>query len=271
MERTLRILESGLLAGMGVFMAVFAWSDRYWQFINPKYAWLTFIAGVLITLVALAGFSRPQRRPRLSEILSVALFLGIALTALLGPSPFDMGDATGQAASDDGQFSADGFTGGSITLQYDDEAKPAAEIRYQGRPFTRINLAELLNGEDGGWVKAGDGYAFQGMVLRSPELDKKGYIAVGRLFIFCCFADAVGVTALVKVDQVESYTAGTWVNVLGILREGDPLPGKTARVPGAFSSARSDAWTVTAVKIEKQAAPGIPFMLEVRDRKPFAY
>jgi len=257
---------------MGLFMAVFAWSDRYWQFINPKYSWLTFAAGILIALVGLAGYSRPLRKPRPTEMLSIAVFLGIALTALLSPNPFATEGAARQTDfTNDGQFSSDDFTGGSMTLQYDDAAKPLSEVVYQDRIFTRINLAELLNGEIGGWAKAGEGYAFQGMVLRSPELDEKGYIAVGRLFIFCCFADAVGVTALVKVDRAESYTAGTWVDVLGILRKDDPLPGKTARVPGAFSAARSDIYTLTAVRIKKQAVRGIPFMLEVRDRKPFAY
>ena len=271
-----RILESCLLTGMGVFMAVFAWSDRYWQFINPKYSWLTFTAGLLIALAGLARFRRSERTPRVGEMLSIAVFLGIALAALLSPNPFVPEQAPARTGFDDngfddGGFAPDGFTGGSMSLEYDEAARQAGEVAHQGRTFTRINLAELLNGEDGGWVEEGDGYAFQGMLLRAPELDAAGYVAVGRLYVFCCFADAVGVTALVKVDRPEAYVSGTWVNVLGILRRGDPLPGRTVRVPGAFSSARSEASVLAAVKIEKRPVQGLPFMLEVRDRKPFAY
>ena len=87
MGRFVHLLEACLLTGMGVFMAVFAWSDRYWQFINPKYSWLTFAAGLLIVLAGLARFRRPGRTPRPSEMLSIAVFLGIALTALLCPQP----------------------------------------------------------------------------------------------------------------------------------------------------------------------------------------
>lgn len=276
MGRFARILESCLLTGMGVFMAIFAWSDRYWQFINPKYSWLTFAAGLLIALAGLARFRRSGRMPRPSEMLSIAIFLGIALTALLCPNPFAPEETPARTGFDDngfddGGFAADGFSGGSMSLEYNEAARPTGEVAHQGRTFTRINLAELLNGEDGGWVRDGDGYAFQGTLLRAPELDKKGYVAVGRLYVFCCFADAVGVTALVKVDRPEDYVSGTWVNVLGILRRGDPLPGKTLRVPGAFSSARSDAHVLSAVKIDKRPVQGLPFMLEVHNRKPFAY
>lgn len=273
-----RFLESALLAGMGVFMAGFALSDRYWQLLNPKYSWLTFTAGVLVVLVGLAGFLRTQRKARPTEIGALLVFLCTALIALTGPSPFTHG---GPAAGGPAEGLADalgdalpaprGFSGGSLTMEYDPSAQPAPEVDFGGRTFTRLNLAELLAGEDEGWTVAGEGYAVQGALIRTPELDQAGYVAVGRLLVFCCLADAVGVAALVQVDDPEAYRMGDWVNVLAIQEEGDPLPGRTIGIPGAFNVVRSETHHLRAVKVRPASPEGIPFIMEVRNESPFAY
>ncbi len=45
MNTLLRFIETFLLVTMGTFMVWLAFSSSYWQFINPKYAWLTITAG----------------------------------------------------------------------------------------------------------------------------------------------------------------------------------------------------------------------------------
>lgn len=265
MALLLRGLEAGLLTAMGLFMAVFALSDAYWQLLNPKYSWLTFGAGAAVILVGVGAFFHAGRRPRLSELLSIAVFLCLALAATTASDSLVGGMAETAPAARPG-----GFVGGSLTLHYEEEAV-VPEVSYMGESFIRMNLAELLSGEEGGWTEAGGRYAVQGMVLRTPETDAAGYIGVGRLFIYCCLADAVGVVALVKVDAPQTYRSGSWVRALGILEEGAPFADAALRVPGSLSSARSDRFVLRGVEVEETPVEGVPFILDMKKESPFAY
>ena len=263
----LRSLEACLLASVGVFMAAFALSDAYWQILNPKYSWLTFVAGVIVVLVGIAGFFHAERKPRPSELLSIAVFLCLALVATLAPNSLVGETGEEELIPRNGR----GYVGGSLTLHYEDEAVPLPVVTFEGETFTRINLAELLAGEDGGWVEPGGRYAVQGAVIRTPEMDAASYVGLGRLFIYCCFADAVGVVALVKVDNPEEFRAGSWVRALGILRKGAPFPGLALRMTGSLSTARSERFVLHGVDVEKAPMVGVPFILGIKEESPFEY
>jgi hypothetical protein len=270
MATFLRVIQSCLLAIMGGGMAWFAASDAYWRLLNPKYAWLTFLGGALLLIVAAALFRDRERRVRISELSAVAAFLGLALAAALAPAPF-----TGQAPAPDAAAQAapshGGFVGGSMTLHYDDDAVPPPEIAFNGREYTRLNLAELLAGEDGGWSRAGGRYAVQGVIHRTPALDAAGCLSLRRLFVYCCLADAVEVTLLVRVANPAFYREGAWVHVLGVLSPEDDVAGLARRAGGGLSSAASEKYLLDAVRIKEGPVEGVPFILAVRDAKPFEY
>lgn len=194
-----RFLESCLLIWSGAFMLVLAHSSAYWRFLNPKYDWLTIVAGAALVLLGFACLFHRARRPRADELAALMVFAALAGAAFALPNPFfDEPPAT--------------FTGAEAREEI------APRITLGGREYVRINIAELLAHEGRNTLTAGGRYALRGRVARTPELDAAGYIAVNRLLIACCFADASGVGYLVRVDTPQNFTPGQWVRVAGTLR-----------------------------------------------------
>ena len=74
-----------------------------------------------------------------------------------------------------------------MSLEYDEASRQAGDIAHQGRTFIRINLAELLNGEDGGWVKEGGRLRLPGHTPARSETGRGGLRGRGtpvRLLLF---------------------------------------------------------------------------------------
>jgi len=260
MNTLLRFIETFLLVTMGTFMVWLAFSSSYWQFINPKYAWLTITAGAIIILIGIGALFHADRKRGFSEILMLTIFLSLAWAAAIMPNIF-LGAET------------DGHSQGTLTRSYPEPGSLALTptIEIDGVEYTKMNLAELIAGETGGWVKAGGKYAIQGTILRTPELDAVGCIALGRLLITCCFADATGITVLVKVDDPKSYEIGEWARVAGMLTPAAKVPEKPIVVTGALSSLRSDRYVLDAADVNIQSMPGVPFIFDIRSEAPFAY
>ena len=144
-------------------------------------------------------------------------------------------------------------------------------MSFGGQEYVRINAAELIAGESGGWTREGGRYAVQGSLARTPELDRAGLVAVTRLFISCCFADAAGVVALVRVDDPASYTPGAWVSVMGRLVPAPPLPETEIAIYGALTAIRSDRFILDAENVETPTFTGVPYLFEINSQQPFAY
>lgn len=257
MTTILRFTEACLLIAMGTFMGVLALSDAYWQFLNPAYSWLTLTSGVAITVVGFGCLFNTQRRRKVSELLGVVVFLGLAVTSLAMPNVFE----------------GEGTVDTSLSRPYVEGSESSGEptVTVDGTEYVKINVAELVVGEMDGWLDAGGAYAIQGAVVRTEELDQHGYIGVGRLMITCCFADSTGVVSLVKVDDPESFQTGAWVRAMGILEEGSPFPGQIIHVRGALTAFRSEKYVFNAAKVEPFPMDGVPFVFEIRDKMPFAF
>ena len=254
----MRFIESFLLIAMGSFMAVLARSPIYWQFINPKYSWLTFVSGAILIIVGFGCFFHTQRKRRVSELLGILSFLVLAGTAIATFDSIGMPETPPP------------MSGGGFTMEYPEEdISPVIEIG--GREYTKINVAELLLGESEGFVKPGNRFAIQGNVVRAPELDREGYICVGRLLITCCFADSTAVLTPVKVDDPERYQSGTWVRAAGIIEDKVLLPGMTFTLPGALTAIRSDIYAMRAIEVEEVAVEGVPFIFDILEQAPFSY
>lgn len=247
-----RMLEACLLIGMGAFMLVLAQSEMYWQFLNPKYSWLTFTAGALIVLIAYSLLFDVRRKRRVSEMLGVVVFLCLAGTALQTSQSFD--ELAPKGLSNVGE-----------------QQQSAPTMELGGVEYTKINVMELLAGEIQGWVQEGGAYAVQGAVVRTPELDQAGFIGVGRLLIQCCFADAIGALLLVKVEDPESYVANQWVQAVGVLKAGTLPPGDYIPMPGALSAMRGEKYFLEGVDVKTAPVEGTPFVFEVRSAPPYAY
>ncbi|TVM36810.1 hypothetical protein [Oceanidesulfovibrio marinus] len=299
MASLVRLLEACLLALAGAFMLVLATSPMYWHFFNPKYSWLTFTAGAIVALLSLAGLLHRTRTPKASEIASLAVFLVLAGLAVTLPNPlFDVppsgitssdsfepfsqppGDAQAMADAEnppdtfglDGAFPADPGAGIPAPTFDVTEEENGSRFTMDGVEYIKTNIAELILAEQENRLEPGGAYSVQGLVARTPELDEAGYIAVTRLFIVCCFADATGVAYLVDVDDPQSYTQGQWVHAAGTLAPAKTLP-KTLpiAIPGAFTAIHGDKFAISAARVEPGPVPGMPFLFELRGKEPYIY
>ncbi len=257
-----RLLQACLLSGAGLFMVALATSPDYWMFLNPKYTPLTMAAGSLIILLGLTVLLDAGRKVRLSECLAPAVFLAIALGATTLTNPFEEFAATVPEAT---------FTD-FLEMDAPPKEPDAPRLVIDDREYVKMNAAEIINGVEDGVVRRGDRVAVQGLATRTPELDKAGYIALSRLFIACCFADALGVSVLVKVDRPDAYLPGQWLRAAGTLAPAAntytdiPLP-----VRGAISSLTVGGLAVDSVETTETQPPQIPFLFELRQEEPFAY
>jgi hypothetical protein len=260
MALLLRLAETGLLLAVGLFMCGLAASSSYWQFLNPKYAWLTMAAGVGVVSLGLAGLFDRARSRRVTELGALVVFLALAGASLILPGMLtDLGGV-------------DPYKG-SLTFsgEYLDDAVAEPTVTFDGREYVRINVAELIAGETGGFVHEGGRFVVQGSLARTPELDRAGLVAVTRLLITCCFADASGVVCLVRVDDPEDFTPGAWVRVLGRLAPAPALPETQISIHGALTALRSDRYVLDAENVETPEFSGVPFLFEIRASQPFAY
>lgn len=253
MSALYKLIEACLLVAMGTFMAVLSQSNIYWQFINPKYSWLTLVSGVVLTVIGFASLLNHQKQRKVSEFLGVLVFLFLAGTAVVS-----FGDTV-----------ESGFGGSLTSSGYESTGEPS--VTLDGVEYIKINGAELLLAEKEGAVSVGQPYAVQGAVIRSPKLDEAGYIGLGRLNITCCFADSIGVLTLVRVSTPDEHVHGTWVRVLGELEEGVPIPGEAIVLDGTLTGVRSDQFSLRAVEIAEQPVEGVPFIFEVKEQAPYAY
>jgi hypothetical protein len=252
----LRWIETLLLGAIGVFMLALPNSEIYWRFLNPKYSWLTLIAGALVTFLALCN-AFDRRWPKISELLGLMAFLFLAGAAAALPNPY----------YDAGPSSSATFGSAEADLPLMTESR----LTLDGEEYVKINLAELLIKEKNNVLQAGDRYAFQGSVTRTPELDGAGFVAVSRLLIACCFADAVGVSYFVRVNNPGEFETGQWVRASGVLVPDNLDMNKTAiSMQGAISTLTSKSFVLDSV--QASIAPSdIPFIFVVRDSEPYAY
>ena len=247
-----------LLCVLGGYLVWLSFSQEYWRLLNPRFSPLTLAAGAALAAVVVAA--RPDRggsSPARGAWLTLVVFFALALTAHRAPDP--MAELLGP-----GPVMPDPFSGGM-------DAGPS-RVEVEGREYVALNVAELLALQDLGGTQAGEGFVLQGMVLHTPELDQRSLVAVARLFITCCLADAVGVAHLVRVDDPEAFANGTWVRAAGRLQTPEKVPaGAQVRVPGALAGRTGERFVLVAEQIETMPPTRLPYIFEVRSEEPFAF
>jgi uncharacterized repeat protein (TIGR03943 family) len=244
-------VEGFILFALGLAMSGLVESDTYWLYLNPKFKWLTLTTGIVLMLLGLISALR-NRRPNFSRIVLFLFFGTIAGIGYLMPNP------TSPAFSS------------SLTEPAD---KVESRLTLGGQEFIKINLSELYNiSESAETSKIGEHYVMRGIVKRSPELDEKGQFVLFRVFMWCCFADAVAVGFRVSYDHPEELRDSQWVNVYGKLRLlPSELPEPKVPVQGITSKALNKGYEIAAYKVEEIDPPVIPFMFDFRKSEPYAY
>lgn len=207
--------------------------------------------------------------------------------------PPDTWEASGKSGSFDDAPVPDGG---------EDELGPRAT--YGGTEYVRINLAELFLLEQRNRPEELAGrYVFRGAVTRHPALDAQGAVAVFRVSLYCCLADATAGGFAVRPgvrepagkphpearpapaqgaapaqpvpasrDILAGLSDGQWVEVYGHLTR-EKLPGKLARLAprDVFAGSLNPGWVFTADAVRLIPPPGDPFIFQWREAEPYLW
>ena len=245
------LIEGCIVIALGLAMSALVRTDSYWLYLHPKFKWLTLTAGIVLVIVGAIAVLY-NRRPNLTRIVIFLAFSTLATIGYFLPNP------TSSATS------------GPLEQI---SSKKESRIVLDSQEYIKINLGELYAiSEKGLEEQRAARYVARGIVKRNPELDKIGQFVLLRVFMWCCFADAVAVGFRVKGDQPEEFLDGQWVRVYGKLQQlPSQLPEPTVQVKGILSKALHKVDGIVAVRVEKIEPPPIPFMFEFRKSEPYAY
>ncbi|MEO1287076.1 MAG: TIGR03943 family protein [Chloroflexota bacterium] len=213
-------VKAFILLGMGIYFVILIANGNLSNYINVRFAWLSYLAAVilialgawqLISLVRGQGHSI-HGSGHLPISWSGILVVGLPLIfATIFPSQ---------------PLGADAISG-TVSLQAIGGVSTEARLNIPPvernvldwlREFDRVdNYAEL----DGLPV---DIVAF---VYREPELPETQFMAA-RFTLSCCVADALAVGMPVEFDEASAWDDGAWVRIQGTLTvsefRGEPTP-----------------------------------------------
>lgn len=249
-------IADGLGLGcLGVFLAALASSQYYWYFLNPKYVLLTLLTGLVLTLVGGYMALRPSAHGgrasgRLATVVAILVMGILAFEAI---------------ERDEG---ASGF---SLDAEFEEglpETLPP-RLELDGKTYVRMNVVEAAMLARENPQALPQQVAIRGQVVRLPG----GEFAVGRVYVVCCLADAVGVALVVSGPAGMPESEEGWVEVAGrIVPLEGPVPDTgSASIPLAGFLVVHDEAMLLAEHILPSTMPDPPFIFEVRFEEPFAY
>ncbi|MGD8562168.1 MAG: hypothetical protein PVG03_06520 [Desulfarculaceae bacterium] len=252
MSRLGAIGEALILLGLGAYLAWLSLSQDYWVLMNPKFGWLTLTTGVLLAALGVASLIMRQLCPTPLRLASFLVLAALVVT-----------------------FDADAITPGSPGLRIQRQpAQASPRLTHNGVSYIKINTLELfalIKAND--TQKLGEPYVVRGVVRRSPELDRRGEIALLRPQIYCCAADAVALGFRVKTPQYQDLKDNQWVRVLGRIKK-LPKPEKNLYAPklqGVFFSLFHEEAIIIADAVEPVSVPKMPYIFFAKSEEPYAY
>lgn len=206
-ERGLILTKAALLFGLAAYFAINILTGNLSNYINTKFAWLSYVAVVLFAalgaaeLIELRGRLRIRHtRIRLPSLIMMAVPL--ILGTLVPSRP----------------LGAEAIEGG---LQVGAASYGAANIALLSKdPLDRdvLDWSRLFASEESPTVFNGQQARVLGFVYKEPSFPEDMFM-IGRFTLSCCVADAsaLGLPAYLP-DGVEDLEAGAWVEVEGSFR-----------------------------------------------------
>ena len=201
-------LKAGLLIGLGVYFIYIIASGTLTNYINIRFAWLSYVAVILFLILGVASVYRllqPHHHDHHEDhdhhhgTISWAVLGVIAVPLVLGtliPSR-PLG-----AAAVDGDLSR---IGGDVTTAF--------SIAPEDRNI--LDWVRAFNAADDMAAFNGLPVDITGFVFRDDTFAGNQFLAA-RFTISCCVADSMAIGVPVVAD--ETYALDTWVHVRGQLR-----------------------------------------------------
>lgn len=313
------LADAALLWGVAAVIVWLGWSGNYGMFLNPRFLWLSLLAGAALAVLGVAALLRNDAGPRpvpLRRALLLGLLACVTLTATVdwwgagaampGAVTESLGGGAaglpvtanpagparsvppGTAVGPDMQSDArpgvryddpDAFAGPSDSWEstgkpnsrpgpFDDAPVPdggedelGPRATYAGKDYVRINVAELFLLERRNRPEELEGrYVFRGAVTRHATLDARQSVAVFRVSLYCCLADATAGGFVVRPGAQEaagkrpadggsassgpvSSSTPSGSGSSGAAHAAQPTPGQAK--PGAAGTAQAaPAWPV---------------------------
>lgn len=257
-------IEGLLLLGLGGLMAWMALSAWYGLWFNPRYAWLTGLAG--LGLAAL-GFARMIRRPAGGSWLragAYALFMAAACWSIWSSLPHVR--------------AADLANASQAPVPALDESQPGPTASLNGEDYLKINLPELsFLVRRKGASATGLRVVVRGRAMRAGALEEAsgdargGGFGLARVAMTCCLADALALGFPLRLPEGLELTPGAWYRVWARVQPSLQPPANPPRLDGLFLVSLNGAMTLVVDAVEPIAQPAIPFAFEFRDQPPYAY
>lgn len=229
--------KSVLLLGMGVFFIYSITSGNLTNYINERFAWLSYVAAALFLLLGVANavdLLRNKDVVRLDRshapitwpviaIVAVPLALGV----LVPSRPLGSAAAQGSVS----------LTAASVT--------GATTFTTDPLKWNVLDWLRSFNGSDDITSFNGKEANVVGFVYREATFPDDQFM-VARFTVSCCVADASAIGLPVFSANASDFPADTWVSVKGTLK---------------IDEFRGDQWPVLqAVTIEKIEQPEHPYL-----------
>lgn len=216
-ERTRLIAKTAVLLGLGVYFVYNIASGNITNYINIRFAWLSYVAVALFFglgfislygLIKSADAGKPTVFDHNREKLSLPVLLIVAIPLVLGtlvPSrPLGV-----EAISGDLRITSATAARGSIV----NKDPMQRDVLDWSRLFTQSEFPNEFDGQQA---------SVSGFVYRQPDFPENTFM-VARFTVSCCVADAlpIGLPSYTEVDDRESLPDGTWVQVEGAFKAGN--------------------------------------------------
>ena len=221
-----RALKGLILIGLALFLTHLIVSGKLLFYINPRFAWLTWIAAILLTLIATAyqrtrpdtslhsghengSHQHSDENPWIGlALVALPLLLGI----LVPPKPLGAQAVSVREVNTDGL----GLQGDEQTLTVD---KAQRNILDWLRAFSAADDPGTFSGQNAGVV---------GFVFRDGSYNVDQFM-VSRFVLSCCVADATVLGLIVSWPDSSNLSNDAWVEVEGTFQLGQ-FDGKTTPI-----------------------------------------
>lgn len=201
-----RLLRALVFVAWTAFFAWLLLSGEVYRYIGPRTQWVVVFGAValgVVTVAHLIGLRNAERRgATVPEVLAVLALLVPLIAVIAVPEPSLGSLAASKKLS--GTFTAGVIQpqalgpGGEISF---------AEIDYASESSTYASTVGIVEGLE---------VELTGFVTY-PEGVPEGHFALTRFSIFCCAADVVPYSVVVRSD--DDFEADTWLSISGTLDE----------------------------------------------------
>jgi uncharacterized repeat protein (TIGR03943 family) len=234
--------KAAVLLGLGLYLVYIIASGNLANYVNVRFAWLSYVAAGLFLVLGLAqtvsllGKPRPATDPYSHDhehtIISWPAMLVVAIPLALGlliPSrPLGSAAVAGNISINAAAVSNASTAFTSDPLQWN--------VLDWLRAFHNSTDMNSFNGKQADVI---------GFVYREASFPKNQFM-VARFAISCCVADASAIGLPVTWDKAGDFPADTWIRVKGTFQVGD-FRGDTAPI-------------LMADSIEKVSQPAHPYL-----------